>query len=92
MDQSCIDAFGYGDPEKAFTRESIEACFLWLPTSCIAKIIGWSVFGAGVGSLDPIALLLRVAKSGPIKGGLFALMQSMGWISVPGIGQGMAMI
>ena len=82
MDQSCIDAFSYGVKENAFTRESIEACFLWLPTSCIAKKIGWSFFGAEGGSLDPIAILFGFTQSGPVSAGLFASMQSLGWMAV----------
>jgi hypothetical protein len=71
--EHCIDVFGYGVWEKAFTRESAEACFEWLPTSCLAKKIKWTAGAAGVGALDPISILLGVAKSGPVKGGLFAL-------------------
>jgi len=44
-----------------------------LPTSCLAKKIKWTAGAAGVGALDPISILLGVAKSGPVKGGLFAL-------------------
>ena len=71
---ACVNAFGYGDPEQAFKIESAEACFKWLPTSCLAKKIGWPFVAGGVGSYDPIDILLGVGKNEPVKGGLFALM------------------
>ena len=43
--ENCVDAYGYGDPKKAFTMKSVELCFKWLQSSqawCFAKLIGWA--------------------------------------------------
>jgi hypothetical protein len=56
------------------------------------KIIGRKFFEAGFRYLDPIELLMAVGKYGIFRGGLFALLLSLGLISLLEIGQAMSLI